>query len=191
MGMPPDHLAMNFANHFGYREAALFAGDLRMKHNLQEQIAHLFRKLGVVPAFEGFQDFVGFFDEVGSQRLMRLFAVPGAPVWGAQSGLDGHELFKPLAWRQLFLLRRFIRVARFFCSLQLLLACGHAFISYFRLEPSVPLYGATVALTSAADSKGALRSDSGWQPVINCKRHKSLRNVPSPTINTKKRFTLS
>src|SRR6266700_2999468 len=154
MGMSPDHLVMNFANHFGYGEAALFAGNLGMKYNLQKQIAHFFRELGVVPAFEGFQNFVGFLDEVGSHRLMCLLAVPGASIWGPQSGLDAHELFKPLAWRQLFLLRRFVLVALFFCSLELLLACGHAFIGYFRSEPSVPLYGATAALTTMADSVG-------------------------------------
>src|SRR5260370_39813862 len=154
MGMPPDHLVLNRAHHFGYGEAAFFAGDLGMKYNLQEQIAHFFRELGVVPAFEGFQNFVGFLDEVGSQRSMCLLAVPGASIWGPQSGLDGHELFKPLAWRQLLPLRLFILVALFFCSLQLLLACRHAFIDYFRSEPSVPLYGATAALTSMADSVG-------------------------------------
>src|SRR5260370_27491695 len=83
---------------------------------------------------------------------MCLLAVPGASIWGPQSGLDGHELFKPLAWRQLLPLRPFILVARFFCSLQLLLACGHAFIDYFRSEPSLPLYGPTAALTSMPDS---------------------------------------
>ena len=88
---------MDFANHLGYGEASFFAGDLRMKNNLQEQVAHLLHKLAVVPAFEGFQNLVGFFDEVGSQRLMRLLAVPGTAVRGAQSGLDADELFKPLA----------------------------------------------------------------------------------------------
>src|SRR6266581_6187187 len=154
MGMSPDHLVMNFANHFGYGEAAFFAGNLGMKYNLQKQIAHFFRELGVVPAFESFQNFVGFLDEVGSQRSMCLLAVPGASIWGPQSGLDGHELFKPLACRQLFPLRRFVLVALFFCSLELLLACRHRSFSYFHSESNVPLYGATAALTSMADSVG-------------------------------------
>ena len=92
---------MDFANDFGHGEAAFFASNLRVENNLQKQIAHLFRKLGVVPALQGFQNFVGLFDQVRSQRSMRLLAVPRAPVRGAQSGLHGHELLKPLPWRQL------------------------------------------------------------------------------------------
>src|SRR5260370_32923037 len=123
---------------------------------------------------------------------MSLLAVPGAPVRGAQSGLDGHELFKPLAWRQLFLFHRFAAAAaQFFCFLRLLLARRHVLFNYFHYESSVPLYGATVALTSIADLKGTRRSDAAWQPVINCKRDKSLRKVPCPTTNRKKRFALS
>ena len=70
-----------------------------MKDNLQEKITQLLRKLGVISAFEGFQNFVGFFDEVGSERLMGLLSVPRTSVRGAQSSLDVDELFKPLARR--------------------------------------------------------------------------------------------
>src|SRR5258708_37811991 len=87
MRMPPDHLVMDVADHFRHGEAPFFAGDLRVKNNLQEQIAHLFRELRVASTFEGFHDLVGFFDQVSSQRLMRLLAIPWAPVWSAQSGL--------------------------------------------------------------------------------------------------------
>src|SRR5258708_39323680 len=192
MRMPPDHLVVDFANHLGYGEAAFFARDLRMENNLQKKIAHLFREFGIVPAFEGFQNFVGFFDQVGSQRLMRLLAVPGASVQGAQSGLHGHELFKPLAWRQLLRFRRFAAAAaQFFFFFRLLLARRHVLFNYFNFESSVPLYGATVALTSIADLKGTRRSDATWQPVINCKRDKSPRKVPCPTTNRKKHFALS
>ena len=68
MRVPPNHLVMDFANHLGHREAAFFAGNLRMKDNLQKQIAHLFRELGVVSAIESFHNFVGFFNQVRSQR---------------------------------------------------------------------------------------------------------------------------
>jgi len=188
MRMPPDHLVMDGADHLGSGEAALFAGDLGMKNNLQKQVAHLIRKLGVVPAFEGFQNFVGFFDEIGSQRLMRLLAVPRAPVRRAQSGLNGHELFKPLARRQLFLLRPLSLAAQFFCPLRLLPVCSHCLFNYFHSASSVPLYGATATLTSMADLQGARRRDSAWQPVINCKRDLSPRKIPCPITNRKKHF---
>src|SRR5260370_10890310 len=123
---------------------------------------------------------------------MRMLAVPGTSVRGAQSGVDGHEFFKPLAWRQLFLFRRFAAAAaQFFCFLRLLLARRHVLFNYFNFEPGVPLYGATLALTSIADLKATRRSDATWQPVINCTRDKSLRKVPCPTTNRKKHFALS
>src|SRR5258708_32840972 len=168
MRMPPDHLVVDFANHLGYGEAAFFARDLRMENNLQKKIAHLFREFGIVPAFEGFQNFVGFFDQVGSQRLMRLLAVPGASVQGAQSGLHGHELFKPLAWRQLLRFRRFAAAAaQFFFFFRLLLARRHVLFNYFNFEPGVPLYGSTLPLTSIADLKCTRRTQPTCEPVLN------------------------
>src|SRR5260370_2482393 len=115
---------------------------------------------------------------------MRLLAVPGASVRGAESGLDGDELFKLLARRQLFLFHGFAAAAaQFFFFLRLLLARRHVLFNYFHYESSVPLYGATVALTSIADLKGTRCSDATWQPVINSKRDKSPRKEPSPTTN--------
>src|SRR6266481_8834583 len=81
---------------------------------------------------------------------MGLLAVPGAPVRRPQSGLDRDELFKPLARRQLFLLCHVALATRFFRLPCALLAFSHAFIDYFQLKSSVPLYGATVSLTSIA-----------------------------------------
>src|SRR5712692_4561083 len=106
MRMAPDQLVVNLANHVGHREAALFPCDLRMKNYLEQQIAHFLGKLGVVSAFQSFQNFVGFFDEVGSQRLMGLLAIPRASPRRAQSGLNSNELFKPLASAPLFQIRR-------------------------------------------------------------------------------------
>jgi hypothetical protein len=54
MWMPPNHLVVDFADHLGDSEAPFFLRDLRMKHNLQEQIAHLLRKLAIIAAFERF-----------------------------------------------------------------------------------------------------------------------------------------
>src|SRR2546425_10868656 len=105
MRMAADQFVMNLANHVGHREAALFPCNLRMKDYLEQQIAHLFGKLGVVSAFQSFQNFVGLFDEVGSQRLMRLLAIPRASARRAQSGLNTNELFEPLTGAPLFLIR--------------------------------------------------------------------------------------
>src|SRR6266446_904676 len=60
---------------------------------------------------------------------MRLLAVPGTAVWSAQSGLHGHELFKPLPRRQLFLLCMPAVAAKFFSLLCFLPARRHAFLT--------------------------------------------------------------
>jgi len=38
-----------------------------MKYDLQEKVAHFLRELGVIPALQRFQDFVGLLNQVRSQ----------------------------------------------------------------------------------------------------------------------------
>jgi len=51
---------------------------------LQEDVAQFFSQFCVVLMIDGLQDFIRFFEEIGLQRLVRLLAVSGAPVRGAQ-----------------------------------------------------------------------------------------------------------
>jgi hypothetical protein len=62
MRMPPHHLFVHFANHVSYRKPSCLRGDLRMKDDLQQQVAHLLGELGVVAALHGVQHLVGFLD---------------------------------------------------------------------------------------------------------------------------------
>src|SRR5205085_10087348 len=103
--VPADHLVVNFADHVGHAEAALFARNLRMKNNLQEQIPHFFGKLRVVSRVESFQDLVSLFQKISPQAVMGLLTVPRAASGGPQPRLHGDEFFKPFAGSQLFHLR--------------------------------------------------------------------------------------
>ena len=75
------------------------AGDLGMEKHLKEQVAKFFGKFSIVLSVEGFENFVGFFNEVGAESGVSLLTVPGTATRGAQAGHYGHELFEPLARR--------------------------------------------------------------------------------------------
>jgi hypothetical protein len=98
--MPPDHFFMNGANHVGNVETTGFRGDLRMKGHLKEKIAQLFDKFLVVATLQRVQHLVSLFDEIRSQRVMGLLAVPRAATWIAQTLLNRDQFLKPVARRE-------------------------------------------------------------------------------------------
>src|SRR6185295_544390 len=65
-----------------------------MKEHLQQHVAQLLREFGAVLPVENFQHFVGFFEQIGFQRLMRLLAVPWTSVRRAQRGHQINERMK-------------------------------------------------------------------------------------------------
>src|ERR1700687_3380609 len=107
VGMSPNHFVVDFADYVRNRKAASLLRDLRMEYDLQEQVAHFLRELGIVAALERFQDFVRFLNQIGSQRFVSLFAIPGTAIGCTQFRLHGHELLKPLARRRSLPLRWF------------------------------------------------------------------------------------
>src|ERR1700736_4249998 len=120
-----------------------------MKYDLQEQVAHFLREFGVVPAFQRFQNFVRLLNQIGSQRFVSLFAIPGTAIGCAKPSLHGHELLKPLARRRLPPLRRFSVAASPILSILFLFFTRARHVSeYFLLSSSVPLYGDAGSLTS-------------------------------------------
>ncbi len=95
--MTSHHLVVNLADDVGNGEVALFARDFRMKDHLEKEIAHLLGKFGVVAGIESIQHFVGFFNQIGTQRGMGLLAIPGTSLGSAQALLDGDEFLEPFA----------------------------------------------------------------------------------------------
>src|SRR5580765_313769 len=70
-----------------------------MKEHLQQHVAQLLRQFGAVLPVENFQHFVGFFEKIGFQRLMRLLAVPWTSVRRAQRSHQIHECMKSFRHR--------------------------------------------------------------------------------------------
>jgi hypothetical protein len=92
--MAANHLFVNFADDVGDVEAAFFVGNLRMEEYLEEKIAKFFGEFGVIGGFEGIQDFVGFFDEVGAESRVGLFAIPWAAAGSAETGHKNDEFLE-------------------------------------------------------------------------------------------------
>ena len=94
VGMAANHFFVNFGDYVGDAEAAFFVSDLGMEKDLEKEVAKFFSEFGVIGAVEGVEDFVGFFDEIGAEGGVGLFAVPGATVRSAEAGHDSDELFE-------------------------------------------------------------------------------------------------
>jgi hypothetical protein len=98
VGMTANHFAVDFRDDVGDVEAAFFVSDLGVKEDLEEEIAEFFGEFGVVGAVESVEDFVGFFDEVGAESGVSLFAVPGTAIGSAEAGHYGDKLFEGRAY---------------------------------------------------------------------------------------------
>jgi len=94
MRVAPNHFLVNFSDHVGDGKAAFFLSDLGVKKHLKKEVAELFGEFGVIGALEGVEDFVGFFDEIGSERGVSLFAIPGTAAGSAEARHDGDESFE-------------------------------------------------------------------------------------------------
>jgi len=76
--VPADHFVRERIDDIGDGKLTDFAAELRMKNNLQQQIAKFFAKRIEVAVFDCFDDFVRFFDQIGNQRTVRLLFIPRA-----------------------------------------------------------------------------------------------------------------
>ena len=59
-----------------------------MEDHLKEKVAQLLHEFVFRASFDGFDDLVGFFDQIGPQGFVGLFPVPRAPPLCAESGHD-------------------------------------------------------------------------------------------------------
>ena len=72
---------------------ARFLGHLRMKYDLQQEIAKFVLEVDHVISRNRISDFRSFFDRVGSDGREGLFEIPGAAAaWGPQRGHQGQEI---------------------------------------------------------------------------------------------------
>ncbi len=91
----PDHFFVHFTDHVADGEAAFFCRDLRVKHDLEQKIAHLFGEFVVVAALERVQNFIGLFNQIGPERRVGLLAIPRAAVRSAKTRLQSHQFLEP------------------------------------------------------------------------------------------------
>jgi hypothetical protein len=65
-----------------------------VEQHLEKEVAEFFGEFGVIAGLEGIEDFVGFFDEIGSERSVSLFPIPGAAAGRTEARHDGDESFE-------------------------------------------------------------------------------------------------
>jgi len=74
-----------------------FGGELRVEHDLEEQVAEFLAQFRIDAVFDRIDDFVGLFDEVAHERGVGLLAVPRARA--PQAGHDLHQIVPVLMAR--------------------------------------------------------------------------------------------
>ena len=74
-------------------EFAALGGELGVEDDVEEEVSEFFAEGGGIGGVDGVDDFVAFFDELGAEGSVGLFAIPGAAAGAAQDGHDLDELF--------------------------------------------------------------------------------------------------
>ena len=88
MGVAPHDFLVDAAHDVVDGEAAVLGPDLCVEDHLKEKVAQLFHEFVFRASFDGFDDLVGFFDQIGPQGFVGLFPIPRAPPLGAELGHD-------------------------------------------------------------------------------------------------------
>ena len=92
--MPADHLVVDALNNIADIEAPCLLGQTRMKDDLKQEIAQLFRELPRVAGVERVQHFICLFHQIRAQGLVGLLSVPGAAVRSAQASLQCNQVLE-------------------------------------------------------------------------------------------------
>ena len=88
--MTPYHLVRECVDDVGDAELSDLRRELRVKENLQEQVAELFAECIELLPFDRFDDLERFLDQIRHQRAVRLLAIPRATH--TQPRHDLHEI---------------------------------------------------------------------------------------------------
>ena len=94
MRVAANQLRRDGVNRVAKLERSRFGPDLRVKHDLKQHVAELLDKCLDIACVERVERLVGFLDQVGPQRPMRLLAIPRAASRRAQSVSHPHELLE-------------------------------------------------------------------------------------------------
>lgn len=99
VGVAANHFFIDFADDVGDGEAAFFASNLGVKEDLEKEVAQFFSEFGVIGTFKCIEDLVRFFDEIGAESSVGLFAIPRAAAGGTETRHESHEFFEGWADR--------------------------------------------------------------------------------------------
>src|SRR5215204_712106 len=93
--MPTHHLVVNSCGDVIDSEFAALFCNLRVEHNLEQQVTKFiaqFRRSAFACFFDSFKRFVRFFEQHRRECRVSLLAIPGAAVWRAQTIHQGNQV---------------------------------------------------------------------------------------------------
>jgi len=93
--MTPHQLVANRRGHRIEVEVPRFAGHLRVKHYLEQEISELILEMRHVAALDGVGHLVRFFDGIRRDARERLDTIPRAAVGAAQAFHDRQKFAQP------------------------------------------------------------------------------------------------
>ena len=82
MRVPAQHLVSDAPGDVIEAELAFFVGDLRVKYDVEQQVAQLFLQILGVVTLDRVEQFVRFIERIGGDRCAGLADIPGATVFG-------------------------------------------------------------------------------------------------------------
>src|SRR5687767_7828190 len=97
MRMPANQLVADGVDRVGDRELAALVGDQRQKDRLEQKVAQLLAELRGTAAFNRLEHLVGFLEHEGTQRRLRLLAIPRTAVRRSQRSHDVDQAVEALS----------------------------------------------------------------------------------------------
>jgi hypothetical protein len=94
MGMAADHLATDGGDHILDGELPAGSGDGGMENNLEQQISQLLGEMIGILLIDGTDGLPGLLRQIGTERLMGLFTVPGAAGGSTEGFHDPEQIRK-------------------------------------------------------------------------------------------------
>ena len=93
MRMPVNELLHNTSTNIAEGKGRKLLFDFRMEDHLQHKVAKLFAKCVRIFAIDCIEHFIGFFQKIAAQRLMRLLCIPGTAARGTQAFHNAQKTF--------------------------------------------------------------------------------------------------
>src|SRR5215467_11153634 len=97
MWMSADELVADLLNDRVDVKRSLLFSELRLKHNVKQEITELFGNAVEIGKVDRFENFIDFLDKHRLQGIEVLFLIPRTAVWSTQRGHDLDKSFESFA----------------------------------------------------------------------------------------------